>query len=151
MAILQSKAASQGAAISNDVLERIAVLVPTNIRELEGALTKVLAHEKMTGIHLTPDAVDPILVDMAPPKALVEPVTLIAMVAREFDIPVQQLTSASRRRAMSSPLRRTSNRKRVVSVIRRAGPLRSAVGHIRCNPCSPTRSRASPRRTRPCA
>ena len=98
LAILQSKAASQGAVISNEVLERIALLVPTNIRELEGALTKVLAHASLTRIDLTPDAVDVILVDMVPPKALVEPATLIAMVAREFDLPLAQITSASRRR-----------------------------------------------------
>lgn len=98
MAILQSKAASQHAAISNEVLERIAFLVPTNIRELEGALTKVLAHASLTHIELTPEAVDAILVDMVPPRALVEPETLIAMVAREFNIPLDQITSPSRRR-----------------------------------------------------
>lgn len=98
IAILQSKAASQGAVIPNDVLERIAVLVPTNIRELEGALTKVLAHASLARIDLTPDAVDPILEDMVPPRALVEPQTLITLVSREFAIPLDQLTSASRRR-----------------------------------------------------
>ena len=98
IAILQSKAASHGAVISNDVLERIAVLVPTNIRELEGALTKVLAHASLARIDLTPDAVDPILEDMVPPRALVEPQTLITLVSREFAIPLDQLTSASRRR-----------------------------------------------------
>ena len=98
MAILQSKAVSQRAVIANDVLERIAFLVPTNIRELEGALTKVLAHASLTHIELTPDAVDAILVDMVPPRALVEPEMLIAMVAREFNIPLDQITSPSRRR-----------------------------------------------------
>ena len=98
MAILQSKAASHRAVISNEVLERIAFLVPTNIRELEGALTKVLAHASLTHIELTPEAVDHILVDMVPPRALVEPETLIAMVAREFNIPLEQITSPSRRR-----------------------------------------------------
>lgn len=98
LAILQSKAASQGVAISYEVLERIAFLVPTNIRELEGALTKVLAHASLSRIELTPEAVDPILVDMVPPKALVEPAMLIAMVAREFNIPLEQLTGPSRRR-----------------------------------------------------
>lgn len=98
MAILQSKAASQRAAISNEVLERIAFLVPTNIRELEGALTKVLAHASLAHIELTPVSVDQILVDMVPPRALVEPQMLIAMVAREFNIPLDQITSPSRRR-----------------------------------------------------
>lgn len=98
LAILQSKAASQGAVVANEVLERIAFLVPTNIRELEGALTKVLAHTSLTRIDLTPEAVDPILIDMVPPRALVEPGTLIAMVAREFAMPLEQLTGPSRRR-----------------------------------------------------
>lgn len=100
LAILQSKAASQGAAVSYSVLERIAFLVPTNIRELEGALTKVLAHAKVAGLDLTPDAVDAILADMVPPRAHIEPSALVALVAREFDIPVDQLTGASRRQGI---------------------------------------------------
>ena len=100
LAILQAKAAAQGASVPADVLERIAVLVPTNIRELEGALTKVLAHASLTGLRLEAAAVDKVLIDMVPAKVEVEPQTLIALVATEFGIPAEQVTGASRRRVI---------------------------------------------------
>jgi len=47
MAILRFKAESQGTVVPSDVLEFIARRAQNNIRELEGALTKVIAHTAM--------------------------------------------------------------------------------------------------------
>ena len=67
LAILQAKAEAHDMTLPYAVLERIAQLVPTNIRELEGALTKVVAHASLVGVHLTPDKVDAFLADIIPP------------------------------------------------------------------------------------
>ena len=47
MAILQDKVKYEPIALSNEVLEFIAMNIKTNIRELEGALINVLAHYKL--------------------------------------------------------------------------------------------------------
>jgi len=54
-AILAAKCVSYGIDLPYALLERIAALVTTNIRELEGALTKVVAHANLNGVYLTPD------------------------------------------------------------------------------------------------
>ncbi len=48
VAILQEKAENQGIKIDNDVLKYIAEAVKSNIREMEGALTTVIAYSKLT-------------------------------------------------------------------------------------------------------
>lgn len=98
LAILEAKCVSQGSALSYGLLERIAYLVPTNIRELEGALTKVMAHAHFNGDYLTPDRVEAILADMVPLKAQATPEEVVALVARHFEISLDDLTSPSRKR-----------------------------------------------------
>lgn len=98
LAILEAKCVTQGSALSYALLERIAALVPTNIRELEGALTKVMAHAHLNGDHLTPDRIEAILADMVPLKAQVTPEEVVALVARHFEISLDDLASPSRKR-----------------------------------------------------
>lgn len=98
VAILQAKATAHGLALPNEVLEKIAYLVPTNVRELEGALTKVTAHLSLSDTRLTPAAVEAILADMAPRKAQVEPEDVIALVAHEFGVAVEDVIGAGRQK-----------------------------------------------------
>ncbi len=98
LAILEAKCVSQGSALPYTLLERIAYLVPTNIRELEGALTKVLAHASLNDVYLTPDRVDAILADMVPLKAQATAEEVVALVARHFGVSLDELTSPSRKR-----------------------------------------------------
>lgn len=100
MAILEAKAVSHEMNLSYAVLERIAYLVPTNIRELEGALTKVVAHASLIGVRMTPDKVDAFLADMVPPRAQVEPEIVLALVARDCGISLDQLTGPIRKREL---------------------------------------------------
>jgi chromosomal replication initiator protein len=100
LAILEAKAVAHGMDLPYIVLERIARLVPTNIRELEGALTKVVAHASLIGVRLTPDKVDAFLADMVPPRAQVEPGVVLALVARECGLSLDQLTGPARKREL---------------------------------------------------
>lgn len=97
-AILEAKCASHGIALSSALLERIAALVPTNIRELEGALTKVVAHANLNGVHLTPERIESILADMVPLKAQMTPQEVVGVVARHFAVGLDELASPSRKR-----------------------------------------------------
>ncbi|HSN74820.1 MAG TPA: chromosomal replication initiator protein DnaA, partial [Anaerolineae bacterium] len=97
-AILAAKCVSYGIDLPYALLERIAALVTTNIRELEGALTKVVAHASLNGVYLTPDRVDAILADMVPLKAQATAEEVVALVARHFEISLDDLASPSRKR-----------------------------------------------------
>jgi chromosomal replication initiator protein len=100
LAILEAKAVAHEMDVSHAVLERIAHLVPTNIRELEGALNKVVAHASLIGTRLTPDKIDAYLADMVPPRAQVEPEIVLALVARNCGISLDQLTGPVRKREL---------------------------------------------------
>lgn len=54
VAILRSKAESQNISINNDVLRYIAEAVKTNIRDMEGALTTVIAYSRLTNPESNP-------------------------------------------------------------------------------------------------
>jgi chromosomal replication initiator protein len=98
MAILQAKAAAQGVVVPDRVLERIATLVPSNVRELEGALTKVVAHASLSDTAMTAEIAETVLADMMPPKAQVEPAVVLALVAKTFGVGVADLTGNSRKK-----------------------------------------------------
>lgn len=101
LAILGAKCVSHGAVLSNALLERIAGLVTSNIRELEGALTKVLAHANLSGVHLTVERIEAILADMAPLKAQMTPDEVLVLVARYFEVSLDDLISPSRKREIA--------------------------------------------------
>jgi len=53
IAILQKKAEMEGESVPDEVITYIAERVKTNIRVLEGALTRVLAYSSLTGMPVT--------------------------------------------------------------------------------------------------
>jgi chromosomal replication initiator protein len=102
-AILRTKAEARSVQVLDDVLTYIARRVPSNIRELEGALTRVLAYANLIQLPLTVEtarvALDSILahpVDLSPQK-------IITTVAQHYDLPEEELIGRSRRRTVSHP------------------------------------------------
>ncbi len=63
-AILEKKAEIEGMNISKDVIRFIAKSISSNIRELEGALTKVMAYSKLTNLEINLDMAEKALKDM---------------------------------------------------------------------------------------
>ncbi len=55
LAILKEKTAIESLNVPNDVLEYVAKQIPSNVRELEGALTRIVAHSSLAGETLTVD------------------------------------------------------------------------------------------------
>lgn len=68
MAILQQKAAIRATNISQDVIEFVAKQVQSNVRELEGALTRLFAMSDMTGKAITIQFARDTLVDLVGPR-----------------------------------------------------------------------------------
>ena len=100
MAILQKKAEYEQVSISRPVTEYIASSYVTNIRELEGALTRAIAYTSISGLPMTVENLVPVL---DPPAERIEssPRSVIKAVSDAFKISIDDLKSNSRRREIS--------------------------------------------------
>ena len=103
LAILRSKAERTGKQVSDDILESIARRVQSNIRELEGALNRVLAFADLSGTPLTSQLVEVALADLLPQRSDVEPQKIIELVAREFQTSVEALLGRDRSQKIAQP------------------------------------------------
>lgn len=61
IAILREKALARGLEVDDDILELIAKRISSNVRALEGALTKALAYAELQGERLTPMSLEGML------------------------------------------------------------------------------------------
>lgn len=103
IAILRTKAERTGRSVPSDILEAIARQFESNIRELEGALTRVLAYSDLRGQPLTMDLLDVALTDLLPQRSTLEPRQVILAVANAFGITSDKLTSRDRSREVALP------------------------------------------------
>jgi len=102
-AILRSKAERAGRTVESEYLEIIARRVQSNIRELEGALTRVLAFSDLSGVPLSRDLVEATLADMQTRPSVVTPDRIIAAVAHQFGVDEDRLLSTDRSRQVALP------------------------------------------------
>ena len=103
LAILRTKAERAGRQVEPELLEVIARKVQSNIRELEGALTRVLAMADLSGMPLNQDLVETALVDLLPRGGAMTPETILAAVAGHFNLSREQLSSRDRSRHVALP------------------------------------------------
>ena len=96
IAILSAKAQRAGKQVSMDVLEQIARQVTSNIRELEGALNRVLAVSDLCGHSLDKELVRMSLTDMSSPKHTTSADEIIESVSDVFGVPVEKVMSRDR-------------------------------------------------------
>ena len=102
-AILRTKADNSGLDLSDEVIELIAQSVRNNIRELEGALTKVIAYAQLTGVKVDQALVRRVLADLIkrPRKVTVDQV--LETVAQHYGVSEAALLGASRSRMVAFP------------------------------------------------
>jgi chromosomal replication initiator protein len=103
VAILRSKAERAGRHVEAEYLEMIARRVQSNIRELEGALTRVLAFCELSGLALSPELVERTLADLTPRSSPLTPDRIIAAVAEHFGLDEDRLLSRDRSREVALP------------------------------------------------
>jgi chromosomal replication initiator protein len=103
IAILRSKAERQGRQVPVEILETIARLIQSNIRELEGALTRVLAFSELSGQPLSTPLVQTALADLLPQRGSLEPGQVLQAVADVFGLTPDQLLGRSRSRDVALP------------------------------------------------
>jgi chromosomal replication initiator protein len=103
VAILRSKAERAGSLIPADILEIIARRVKSNIRELEGALTRVAAFADLSGLPLTSQLVDSALADLLPRRQDVQPDDVVRHVAESFGVAVDRILGRERSHDVALP------------------------------------------------
>jgi len=106
IAILRKKVANDGIATDTDVLTFIAGRVSSNIRELEGALTRVVAFSSLTGLSADVDLAEEVLRDLFPEGDARPEVTISVIqnaVCERFGLSVNELVSPKRSHAISYP------------------------------------------------
>ncbi len=103
LAILRYKAERGDYVLDDSVLEVIARRVNSNIRELEGALTRVVAFANLRDMPVTMDLVEAALADLLPRHTEVEPQSIIRTVAENFGITVERMLSRERSRRVAVP------------------------------------------------
>jgi len=106
IAILSKKAKAEGLTdISSDVMHYIANQIDTNIRELEGALIRVIAYASLVNsdidVQLAADALKSIIKNREPEKITIEKIQ--AYIAEQYSITVDDLLSKKRTQAIAFP------------------------------------------------
>ncbi|RJQ39352.1 MAG: chromosomal replication initiator protein DnaA [Anaerolineaceae bacterium] len=103
IAILRAKAESADKSVPYEILEYIAQKIQWNIRELEGALTKVLAYSELSGRPLTLELTSSALLDFFPDENPVAPDRIIHTVAKAFNISKDDLLGRTRTKDVALP------------------------------------------------
>jgi chromosomal replication initiator protein len=103
LAILRSRAERTGCKMPGELMELIARRVQSNIRELEGALTRVAAFSDLSGLPLTPQLVETALADMLPRRSEVQPTEVIRKVAEAYGVSVEGLLGRDRSHQIALP------------------------------------------------
>ncbi len=103
VAILRSKAERAGYSLPDDIMDLIARRVQSNIRELEGALTRIVAFADLSGLPLTPQLVDSALVDLLPHRNEVQPDDILKAVSVSFGVPMDRILGRDRSREVALP------------------------------------------------
>ena len=104
LGILQSKAHKMGAEVPTKVLEFLAHKITANVRELEGALNRVVAHSQLVGRNITLETSQDVLRDLL--RANDRRVTIEEIqkqVASHFNVRISDMHSARRARSVARP------------------------------------------------
>ncbi len=103
-AILMKKAAIVNVNLHQDVALFIAKRIPSNVRDLEGALRRVIANAQFTGREITIDFTKEALHDLISMRdKLVDINNIQKTVAEYYKIRIADLSSKSRRQAITRP------------------------------------------------
>ncbi len=103
LAILRAKADRADRIVPNDILELIAQRMQTNIRELEGALNRILAYSDLRGQELSMELVESALADMLPQRRDLDPTRVLETVASVFGVDVDRILARDRSRQVALP------------------------------------------------
>ncbi len=105
IAILRAKAEEGAVPITSDVMEFIARKVVSNIRELEGALNRIVAYASMSAVPISIELAQAVLANVIynPKKRQVTPERIARVVADYYGVPMDVLQGQKRDKAIVMP------------------------------------------------
>ena len=104
IAILKTKAQEKGVNFPEDVYLHIAANVQNNIRELEGALNKLVAHQKLSNQIIDLNKATSLLKNTFRPSSnIATPKKVIQAVSQFYDLKEKDLTGLSRKKEIVKP------------------------------------------------
>ncbi|MBI5654306.1 chromosomal replication initiator protein DnaA [Candidatus Uhrbacteria bacterium] len=105
VAILEAKAREKSSQLSSEVLRYIAGTVQMNVRELEGALNKIIAYHQFKNTNPTLESVQSLLQSFVPniPKRNITPRRLIEIVTGYYDLSMEEILGKSREQRLAYP------------------------------------------------
>ncbi len=105
IAILETKCQEKNLELASDVVNYIAANIKNNIRELEGALNRIIAYRQLNNIALTLEYVKQILesITASAQKKSVTPKQIINTVASYYDIHIDDIMGACRKKNLAIP------------------------------------------------
>lgn len=104
LAILKAKTSEKGIELDEKICEYIADTVTSNIRELEGALNRVVATSRLSGKSPSLDKVKTLLSsNKRRARSKLTPKTIIKTVSEFYDVREEQLMDKSRKREIVKP------------------------------------------------
>lgn len=104
LAILKMKAREKGVSFSSKIYDFIASHIKNNIRELEGALNRIIAHQKITNKPITLKVVERILKKLiSAPKKILTIKRILKVISEFYDIKEKDFLTSSRKKEFVKP------------------------------------------------
>lgn len=105
IAILKKKANMENIEVEDGVMLYIASKIQSNIRELEGALIRVVAYSSLTNSKITEELAEEALKDIISANKIVEvtPKLIKEVISKEYKIKMEDFDSKKRTRAIAYP------------------------------------------------
>ncbi len=105
IAILKKKATIEALEVDDEVLLYIATKIKSNIRELEGALIRIVAYSSLTNSEITLSLAEEALKDIISENKVVEitPELIKKIVGKEYNLSMEDFSSKKRTRAIAYP------------------------------------------------
>ena len=105
IAILRAKAEAQSVAVPPPVIDFLAQRIVSNIRELEGALTRIVAYATLSAVPVTTQLAQEMLQNILynPRQKTLSPDRIVETVARYYGVPSEQLRGKARDKQVVLP------------------------------------------------
>jgi len=105
VAILESKSREKNMPMEQDILHAIAGAIQSNVRELEGALNKIIAYHQFKNVPISTESIESLLQSFSPSlqKRTVTPRRLLEVVTAYYDIRMEDILGKSRERRFAFP------------------------------------------------
>jgi chromosomal replication initiator protein len=105
IAILRVKAEAQNIAVPPPVIDFLAQRIVSNIRELEGALTRIVAYAALNAVPVTVQLAQDMLQNILynPHRKTLSPERIVEIVARYYGVPLEQLKGKARDKQIVLP------------------------------------------------